>query len=323
MKVTDKQTWLSGFFKRIPPVFWVTLVIMLVFSLFNRRFISLHNIINILQQGSVLLIIAAAATLVILTEGLDLSLGSVLTLSGIITVLALGAGIPVPFAVLLGIATGIVCGTITGLLVAVWNMPPFIATLGIQGVYFGLALVLTNSVAILTTNREFIFLGTRIGYIPMAAIIGCAAFGLICFIFYNTRFGRYVVAIGGNEAGTRLSGVNTVFWKWLVYMVAGGIAGFGGVLLTARLEAADPIVGVGWEFDAIAATILGGTSFQKGKGSVAGTALGVFLITVLRNGLNVIRTPAILQPALIGTILIVAIVIQVGFSMKKSRVKVR
>jgi ribose transport system permease protein len=323
MKMLSMQKTSQNLLGKIPPVFWVTVAIMLIFSLFTRRFISLHNIINILQQGSVLLIISAAATLVILTEGMDLSLGSVLTLSGIMTVLALGAGVPVFFAILLGIATGILCGAITGLLIAVWNMPPFIATLGIQGVYFGLALVLTNSVAILTTNKNFIFLGTRIGYIPMAAIIGCLVFILICFVSRNTSFGRYVVAIGGNESGARLSGVNTVFWKWLVYTVAGGIAGFGGVLLTARLEAADPIVGVGWEFDAIAATILGGTSFQKGKGSVAGTALGVFLITILRNGLNVIRTPAILQPALIGTILILAIVIQVGLSIRKSGMNVK
>jgi ribose transport system permease protein len=154
----------------------------------------------------------------------------------------------------------------------------------------------------------------------MAAICGVSIFVCVLYVFHNTRFGRYVVAIGGNEAGTRLSGVNTVFWKWLIYTVAGGITGLGGVLLASRLEAADPIVGVGWEFDAIAATILGGTSFQKGKGGVAGTALGVLLITVVRNGLNVIRTPSILQPALIGTILIVAIVIQVGISMRKQGV---
>ena len=319
MKTPIKQTWPVRVLKRIPPVFWVTVGIMLVFSIINVRFISLHNMINILQQGAVLLIVATGATLVILSEGLDLSLGSVLTLSGIITVLALGAGIPVLFAALLGIACGFVCGSITGLLVSVGNMPPFIATLGIQGVYFGLALVLTNSVAILTTNKDYIILGAFIGFVPMAALIGILFFILVCFVFRYTRFGRYVVALGGNEAGTRLSGVNTVFWKWLVYAIAGAISGFGGVILSARLEAADPIVGVGWEFDAIVATILGGTSFQQGKGSVAGTAFGVLLITILRNGLNVIRTPAMLQAALIGTILIVAIVIQVGLTAQKGR----
>jgi ribose transport system permease protein len=173
-----------------------------------------------------------------------------------------------------GVLTGLLCGALTGTLIAVFNMQPFIATLGIQGVYYGISLVLTDSVAILTKNKTFIFFGSRIGYIPMAAIIGVGVFLLILYVFHNTPFGRYIVAIGGNESGTRLSGVNTTFWKWFVYTFAGGITGFAGVLLAARLEAADPIVGIGWEFDAIAATILGGTSFQKGKGGVKGTALG-------------------------------------------------
>jgi len=293
---------------------------MIVFGFLSPRFLSFHNIVNLFQQGAVLLVVSAAATLVILSEGLDLSLGGVLTLSGITSVLALNNGVPVALAILIGVLTGLSCGAVTGVLISVCQMPPFIATLGIQGVYYGLSLVLTNSVAILTRNQTFIFFGSRIGYIPMAAICGVSIFVCVLYVFHNTRFGRYVVAIGGNEAGTRLSGVNTVFWKWLIYTVAGGITGLAGVLLASRLEAADPIVGVGWEFDAIAATILGGTSFQKGKGGVAGTALGVLLITVVRNGLNVIGTPSILQPALIGTILIVAIVIQVGISMRKQGV---
>ncbi|GAB4364224.1 MAG: ribose ABC transporter permease RbsC [Spirochaetales bacterium] len=305
--------------KKIQPVFWVILILMLVFNFFSSRFLSLHNIVNLFQQGAVLLVVAAAATLVILSEGLDLSLGSVLTLSGITCVLSLNSGVPVGLAILIGVLTGFVCGAITGALIAVFNMQPFIATLGIQGVYYGFSLVLTDSVAVLTKNETFIFFGSRIGYIPMAAIIGGGAFLIILYLFHNTPFGRYVVAIGGNEAGTRLSGVNTTFWKWFTYAFAGGVTGFAGVLLAARLEAADPIVGVGWEFDAIAATILGGTSFQKGKGGVKGTALGVLLITVVRNGLNVVRTPSILQPALIGTILILAIVIQVGLSMRAIR----
>jgi len=302
----------------IQPVFWVTLFLMLVFNFFSSRFLSLHNIINLFQQGAVLLIVAAASTLVILSEGLDLSLGSVLTLAGITSVMTVNGGAPVSAAIGVGVLTGLLCGALTGTLIAVFNMQPFIATLGIQGVYYGISLVLTDSVAILTKNKTFIFFGSRIGYIPMAAIIGVGVFLLILYVFHNTPFGRYIVAIGGNESGTRLSGVNTTFWKWFVYTFAGGITGFAGVLLAARLEAADPIVGIGWEFDAIAATILGGTSFQKGKGGIKGTALGVLLITVVRNGLNVIRTPSILQPALIGTILIIAIVIQVGLSMRST-----
>jgi ribose transport system permease protein len=303
--------------KIVPPVFWVTLFMMICFSLVSRRYFTFHNMITIIQQCSVLLIVAAAATMIILTEGLDLSLGGVLTVSGITGVLVLNAGLGVFTAFVTGTLTGAVCGAITGLLIALYRMPPFIATLGMQGVFFGVSLALTDSKAIFTDNSFFVFLGSRAGNIPVAAIFAIVVFTILCFVFSNTPFGRYIVAIGGNETGAALSGVSVKFWKWMVYVSAGAITGLAGVLLAARLEAADPIVGKGWEFDAIAATILGGTSFQKGKGSIKGTAFGVLLITALRNGLNVIRTPSMLQPALIGTILIFAIMIQVGLSMRR------
>jgi ribose transport system permease protein len=136
-------------------------------------------------------------------------------------------------------------------------------------------------------------------------------------ILYHTPFGRCIVAIGGNETGARLSGVNTVLWKWMVYVLAAVLAAISGITLAARLEAADSIVGVGWEFDAIAATILGGTSFAKGKGGIGGTVLGVLVIGVTRNGLNVIGVPSLWQPALTGTIIILAIVFEVILSRWK------
>ena len=304
--------------KSVSPVLWAVIAMAIGFGLISKRYFSLNNFINILQQGAVLLIISSAATVVILSGGLDLSLGGVMTLSGIAAVLALSMKMPVPVAVAAGILMGAVCGAVTGSLIAFCRMPPFIATLGIQGVFYGLALVMTNSQAIFTRNKNFLLLGGKVArYIPMAAVLAAVIFFLVWFVLHHTRFGRYVIAIGGNEAGARLSGVNTTFWKWMVYVFAGLVAGIGGVILASRLEAADPIVGVGWEFDAITATILGGTSFQKGKGDVSGTIIGVLLITVLRNGLNVISTPSMLQPALIGTILIIAIVFQVGFQGKK------
>jgi len=198
------------------------------------------------------------------------------------------------------------------------SLNSFIATLGMQGVIYGFTLALTNSAAIFTNNADFIVLGSKIGkYIPVAAIFAAIIFVAVWAILHHTRFGRYVVAIGGNEAGTRLSGVNTTFWKWFVYVFAGTVSAIGGVILAARLEAADPIVGMGWEFDAIAATILGGTSFSKGKGDVSGTILGVLLITVLRNGMNVVGTPTIWQPALTGTSIIFAIAFQVWMTMRE------
>lgn len=298
--------------RRFPPVLAFVIILMVIFTIFSDHYLTLHNLINIVQQGACLLIVASAMTLIILSGGLDLSAGAVLTVSGIIAVMALNAGIPVPFAILAGMVTGAICGSISGLLVAVVGMPPFIATLGMQGVLYGIALALTNSKGILTNNTAFMFIGDTVArYIPMAAVSAAIVFYIVWFVLHNTAFGRYVVAIGGNEAGTRLSGVNTRFWKWMIWAFAGLVTGIAGVVLAARLEVADPIVGVGWEFDAIAATILGGASFKLGKGNVTGTIIGVLLIAVVRNGLNVDRAPAIAQPAIIGTVIILALVFQV------------
>ena len=303
---------------RIPNFLWINLAMIIIFAMISDRYMTVHNMINILQQGSVLLIVSAAMTMVILSEGLDLTLGAVMTMAGIVSVLALRAGWSVPMAVIFGILSGAFMGALTGTLVAIYKMPPFIATLGMQGVIYGFTLAFTNSAAIFTSNPDFIVLGSKIGnYIPVAAIFAAIIFVAVWAILHHTKFGRYTVAIGGNEAGTRLSGVNTTFWKWFVYVFAGIVSAIGGIILAARLEAADPIVGVGWEFDAIAATILGGTSFTKGKGDVSGTVLGVLLITVLRNGMNVVGTPTIWQPALTGTSIIFAIAFQGWMSMRE------
>ncbi len=302
----------SASWKKMPPVAWVVLAMIAFFGVAAPGFFSAGNFLNITLQGSVLLIMAVAATLVILTEGIDLSLGSVLTLAGVTAVLALQHGLSVPAAVLVGVLTGAACGAVTGFLITAGKLPPFIATLGMMGIAAGLALVLTRQGAIYSDAPAFIFLGGgSLGILPMPTVIAVLVFLLGWIALYQTDFGRYIIAIGGNEAGTRLSGVNTAWWKFLTYVAAGALAALGGVIMAARLRAADPIVGNGWEFDAIAATILGGTSFEKGNGTLGGTVLGVLLISVLRNGLNVIGVGAMWQPALIGLVIIAAIVFDV------------
>ena len=286
--------------KRMPPVAWVVMVMIAFFGLTAPGFFTTGNFLNITLQGSVLLIMAVAATLVILTEGIDLSSGSVLTLAGVTTVLALQSGLSVPAAVVVGVLTGMACGMVTGFLITVGKLPPFIATLGMMGMAAGLALVLTRQGAIYADLPAFVFLGGgSLAVIPMPTVIATLVFLLTWVGLHQTDFGRYIISIGGNEAGARLSGVNTALWKFLTYVVAGALAALGGVIMAARLHAADPIVGNGWEFDAIAATILGGT------------VLGVLVIAVLRNGLNVIGVGAMWQPALIGLVIIAAIVFDV------------
>jgi ribose transport system permease protein len=303
--------------KKVPPVAWVVLFMIAFFGMTASGFFTAGNFLNITLQGSVLLILAVASTLVILTEGIDLSLGSVLTLAGVTTVLALQADLPLPLAVLVGVLTGVACGVVTGLLITAGKLPPFIATLGMMGMAAGMALVLTRQGAIYSDLPAFIFLGGgSIGAMPMPTAIATLVFILAWIVLYQTDFGRYIISIGGNEPGTRLSGVNTGWWKFLTYVVAGALAALGGVIMAARLHAADPIVGNGWEFDAIAATILGGTSFERGNGSLGGTVLGVLLIAVLRNGLNVIGVGAMWQPALIGLVIIGAIVFDVLLKQK-------
>jgi ribose transport system permease protein len=305
------------FLKRIPAVLWVIFVLIIIFSNFSRNYLTIRNLVILLQQGSVLLVVASAATFIIISGGLDLSLGGILTVSGVVVALALNAGFPIILVVLFGALTGFACGAFNGLLIAYAGMKPFIATLGSQGIMYGISLALSNKEGIHISNPRFVFLGDLVGkYLPMAAVCCAVLFAFAIFVQNHTRLGRYMFAIGGNAEGARLSGVNTRFWQWLIYAFAGFLVGLGSVVLVARLEVADPIVGNQWEFEAIAASILGGTSLNIGRGDVKGTIIGVMLITIIRSGLNVIRVASIWQPAIIGTIIILSIVFQVSITSK-------
>ena len=319
---------MRSFLIRVPSAVWVILLMMTVFTVVSARYLTIDNIVNIIQQNSILLILALGATLVLLSEGIDLSAGAVLTLSGVTcarvmqrlmdsgssNATAMVAGVSI------GLLTGALMGAITGGLISIGRLPPFIASLGMMGVGGSLSLVLAESTAIYIHNPVYAFFGETLDktvqlplmqYLSMPTFIAIFVFVIVWIVLYHTPFGRYIISIGGNEQGARLSGVNITFWKWMVYVTAGILSGISGVTLAARLEAADSIVGIGWEFDAIAAAILGGTSFAKGKGGIAGTVLGVLLIGVARNGLNVSGVPSLWQPALMGSIVILAIVFEI------------
>lgn len=307
----------SAALKRIPIVTWFILLLVIVFSFVSEQYMTMRNLRILLQQGSVLLVVASASTFVIISGGLDLSLGGILTASGVTVALGLNAGLPIPVVILIGALVGFLCGAINGVLISYWGLQPFIATLGTQGVFYGFALVATNKTGIPVSNEAFIALGSLLNNaIPMAAICCFVIYIFAIIIQDHTRLGRYMFAIGGNNEGARLSGINTKFWKWLVFAFAGFLTGLASVILVARLEVADPLVGTKWEFEAIAATILGGTSLNIGKGDVKGTIIGVALLTIIRSGLNVIRIPSIWQPAIIGVVIILAIVFQVSITSK-------
>ena len=288
-------------FKKIPLILVFILALVVVFSLKTKQYLTYRNLLVLLQQGSVLLIVASSATFIIISGGLDLSLGAILTLSGITAALAVTAGVPIPVVFVVGALTGAVCGLLNGWLISCCGLPPFITTLGTQGIFYGIALVLTNKEGIVIYDEAFLTIGATLNRkIPMAFLCCLVLYIIMILVQDRTRFGRYLFAIGGNEEGARLSGVSTKFWKVMVYVFAGLMTGLAAVIL-------------------ICCSILGGTSMNIGKGDVKGTILGVALLTVIRSGMNVIRIPSMWQPAILGVILILSIVFQVRASMKEAR----
>jgi len=295
---------------RIPGVAFLLVLLGIVFGVFASGFASLPNLLNIGIQSSTLLLLALPMTFIIMTEGLDLSMGAVLGLTGVVLASALVAGntLIVAFAAALGV--GLVFGIANGLLVVKLGLPPFVATLGTLGIAQGIALVVTSgeSVAGIGPALPRLYASRWVG-IPFSILVAIFMYAVFHFLLYHTRFGNYVFAIGGNREALVLAGVPAAFFHVSVYALAGLMTGFAALLLTGRMNSGHPIAAMGMEFDAIAAVIVGGTERQRGNGWLPGTVLGVLAVGVLRNGLNVMALPSSLQVASIGLLLIVALLI--------------
>ncbi len=293
---------------RAPGAVYLLLGLGIGLSLTTPGFLSAVNLTNILLQGSVLTIVALGMTLVILTEGIDLSLGPLLGLCGVVSALLVVAGWPLPLAMLAAVIVGLGFGTLNGTLVAYVGLPPFLVTLGSFGMCMSLAMALThgNSVTglpqIIRWFNEGWFLGLPV---PVWAMV--ALFALTWVLLYRTKFGRYVFAIGGNRRALELSGVPVRRYHAAVYAYAGLLTALASFIMTARMNAAHPTIGVGLEFDAIAAVILGGTSFEKGRGGVIGTIFGALAVGTLRNGMNLVGISTEWQVATVGIVIILAV----------------
>jgi inositol transport system permease protein len=295
-------------------------VLLAVFSP-NNSFLKAQNLINVVRQISVIGLLALGVMVCIIALGIDLSLGSVLGLSAVVTAslvqqigwkeaLYPGFTAPALVAVLAGISIGIVLGATNGSLIAFFRIPPFIATLGMMTIARGLAYIYSNGRPVSTLTPEFLFIGggALLG-IPFPIIVFGVVILLTHLMLNNTRFGRQVYAIGGNETAARVSGVNIGRTKILIYTFSGLMAGLGGVVLTARVQSATPALGIGYELDAIAAAVIGGTSFAGGIGTVWGTVVGALIIGVMNNGLDLLNVSPFYQQVVKGVIIIVAIII--------------
>jgi ribose transport system permease protein len=300
-------------------VLLILLVIGLVFTLGSDRFLTPSNLMNIALQTSIIAIIAIGMTFVILTAGIDLSVGSVVALCG-----ALAAGLAVKqelgtyVGIGLALAAGAAVGLVSGLLIVKGKMPPFVATLSTLAIARGLTLVYTQGRPIAGIDERFIALGSGETFgIANPVIIMVIIFVIAFVVLRSTRFGNYVYATGGNEEVSRLAGVRTSNVKLSVYVISGVLAAVGGILLVGRLWSAQPNAAVGLELDAIAAPVLGGVSLFGGVGSVAGAVVGAFILGILSNGLNLMGVPSFWQQVIKGVVLILAVMLDVATKRRR------
>jgi ribose transport system permease protein len=288
-------------------------------TILTPHFLSVSNLLNVMEQTSINAVIAVGMTLVILSGGIDLSVGSLLALAGVVLASALQAGWPAPAAIAAGVAVGGVCGLLNGALITRGRLPAFIATLGMMSIARGAALVFTAGRPVSGFGAGFRQLSTaRLLGVPAPVVITIVVYAAGHFLLTRTRFGRYVYAIGGNEEATRLSGIDAAFHKTMVYVLSGMASGLAAALLTARLNSAQPIAGINYELDAIAATVIGGTSLSGGVGTLHGTLIGALIMGVLRNGLNLLGTSSFFQQIVIGVVIIAAVLVD---SMLKPQAK--
>jgi ribose transport system permease protein len=279
------------------------------FALASPEFLSPRNLSNIALQSAALIIVSLGMTLVILTEGIDLSVGAVLGLCGVVmSLLLVSHGVSLPLAIAAAVLVGVAAGMGNGALVAYAGMPPFIVTLGVYGITQSLAMVLTagNSVTGLPPAVRWFNEGLWLG-VPVPLLALGALFAVTWVLLYRTRFGRYVFAIGGNRRALELAGVPVRAWLVAVYAYAGLLAALASFITTSRMNAAHPTIAIGLEFDAIAAVILGGTSFEKGNGGIWGTLVGALAVAVLRNGLNLVGLSTEWQVAVVGLVIVSAV----------------
>ena len=301
-----------GFLTGMPPVAWILFIMVVIFSLTSRNYFALGNLSNIFVQSAPLMLVAFAQTLIVLTEGIDLSLGAQVSFVTVFWILLLQMGISIYLAAVLAVMASMCVGAVNGLIISKARIPAFIATLGTQYILYSISLLLTAGASISFASDDFQMVSeTALLAIPTPVWIVAVMFGLTWIMLYKTRMGASIFALGGNKEAVVLAGINSVKASVKIYSYAGFLTGIAGLIIACQLESGQPVVGAGWEFEAVAATVIGGTSFREGKGGIAGTILGVLLVSTLKNGLNIARVPSLYQSAIIGLIILTAIVLDV------------
>jgi ribose transport system permease protein len=287
----------------------ILLLMWIILSRLSQYFFTLGNVLEITLQAAVVAMIAAGETFVILSGGIDLSVGSIFAMSAMTAGLVMQAQMPVPIVLAAGLLTGAVCGLANGLGVSKLQLPPFIVTLGTMSILRGFALLVNNGIPIFGANPDFAFLGQGrvLDLLPVPSLIVLGVYVLCWFILRQTPFGRFTYAIGSNPEAARLAGVGMVRQIIGIYVLCGLLAGLAGMTEASRLSSAQPAGGVGLELDAIGAVVIGGTSLFGGEGNILATLVGALLIATIRNGLNIVGIEAFWQNVMTGFIIILAV----------------
>lgn len=290
------------------------LTLMLLVTVISPNFLTVDNLLNILRQTSINAIIAMGMTFVILTAGIDLSVGSILAFAGAICASLIAADVPLVVALFTTLVIGAALGAASGTIVAHFGVQAFIATLVGMVMIRGAVLVFTDGRPISTGNFDVAnaFYEVGGGYLagfPIPVIIAACVFAICWYVLNHTRLGRYTYAIGGNEQVAKLSGINVARVKVIVYAISGALSALAGIILTARLESAQPTAGLAYELDAIAAVVLGGTSLAGGRGRITGTLIGALIIGVLNNALNILDVSSYYQMIAKGAVILLAVIL--------------
>ncbi|MDV7766022.1 ABC transporter permease subunit [Peribacillus sp. CSMR9] len=306
-----EATGKSGIWQKFGPLL-ALILLFIVITVLNPSFMEPNNILNLLRQTSINALIAFGMTFIILTGGIDLSVGSILALSSALMAGMMVSGLDPILAILVGILLGAIMGVINGILVSKGKMAPFIVTLATMTIFRGLTLVYTDGKPITGIGDSEMFQMLGRGYflgLPVPAVVMVIAFFILWFLLHKTSFGRKTYAIGGNERASRISGIKVDRVKVAIYGLAGTMAAIAGAILTSRLNSAQPTAGQSYEMDAIAAVVLGGTSLSGGKGRLFGTLVGVLIIGTLNNGMNLLGVSSFYQQVVKGAVILIAVLL--------------
>ncbi|MDQ1000410.1 ribose transport system permease protein [Neobacillus niacini] len=296
-------------------------LLFIIMSIITTDFLTVDNLLNVMRQSAVLCIMAVAMTFIIITGGIDLSAGSQLAVSGVVVSGLIVAGVSIPIAILITVLVGGLIGLFMGTVISTQNIPPFIVTLAMTTILSGIAFVYTEGTPVVITDAVFREIGRGyIGPIPTAIIIMIVVAIIGHILLSHTRFGRYVYTIGDNEEAARLCGINVKWVKTGVYAFGGAVTAIAGIVLASRLSSGSPNAGTGSELDAIAAVVLGGTNLFGGEGKIAGTLMGVAIISILNNGLNLLNVSSYNQLMIKGVVILLAVWLNSIKARKKASV---